>query len=153
MALTAEQKISRNAINASLRSQGRCLNCGEKTEGGYLCSACAKVDRIRRAQHRQQLVEQGLCIRCGKRPHAKYITLCQECSDYGVQYKRITRGDRVITLSQKRTCSGCRALYQSQYMDRCELGYKFNGNFKPLEPCPKPRTNSDFIECCKFYKK
>jgi len=59
----------------------------------------------------------------------------------------------MIRLSQKRTCNNCIALYQSQYIDRCELGYKFNEKFIPLTPCPKPLTYNDLIECRKWYKK
>ena len=58
----------------------------------------------------------------------------------------------MIKLSQKRTCEGCRALLQIQYIDRCELGYKFDDNFKPLQSCPKPKTNSEFIQCREIFK-
>jgi hypothetical protein len=59
----------------------------------------------------------------------------------------------MIKLSQKRTCENCKALYQSQYINKCELGYKFDKYFKPIEPCPKPKTYIELIECRKWYIK
>lgn len=58
-----------------------------------------------------------------------------------------------MKISQKRTCEGCRALYQGQYIDKCELGYMFNEKFKPLEQCPKPKTLNELLECIEWYKK
>lgn len=59
----------------------------------------------------------------------------------------------MIKLSQKKTCENCRALEQYQYVNGCILGYVFNEKFKPLEPCPKPKTWNDLIECRKRYIK
>lgn len=60
----------------------------------------------------------------------------------------------MIKLNQKRTCEGCKALYMEQgIIHRCNLGYKYDSHFKPLEPCPKPKTCMDIIECEKWYKK
>ena len=59
----------------------------------------------------------------------------------------------MIKLSQKRTCESCKAMYQSQYIDRCELGYQFDKHFKPLEICPKPKTYSEYYECRQWYMK
>lgn len=56
----------------------------------------------------------------------------------------------------KRNCNGCRA-YDSS-LRGCQLGYKteylippkgyegLNIGSKPLENCPKPRTNKEFID-------
>ena len=47
----------------------------------------------------------------------------------------------------KKDCYGCRALYQEQYFSRCSLGFKHDDiNHKPLEECPKPRTNYKLVE-------
>lgn len=59
----------------------------------------------------------------------------------------------MIKLSQKKTCENCKAIYQSQYVDRCELGYSFDKHFKPTEPCPKPKTFMELIECRELYMK
>ena len=54
-----------------------------------------------------------------------------------------------MKLTQKRTCTGCRAAYSG-----CELGYKISrveklGGLlilrKPEEPCPKPKTIDDLF--------
>lgn len=47
----------------------------------------------------------------------------------------------------KKSCDGCKAFsFIDKYESRCELGYKVDGmKWKPLEQCPKPRTN---IELC-----
>ena len=49
----------------------------------------------------------------------------------------------------KRSCDGCRAFsFADKYEGRCELGFKIDGmKWKPLEDCPKPRTN---IELCRL---
>lgn len=62
-------------------------------------------------------------------------------------------GKKMIKITQKRTCAGCKALSQEQYTSDCLLGYKFDRHFKPLEPCPKPKTNDDFCECHRWYKR
>lgn len=46
----------------------------------------------------------------------------------------------------KKSCDGCRAFYPDRPVSRCALGYKLDViKWKPLEQCPKPRTN---IELC-----
>lgn len=50
-----------------------------------------------------------------------------------------------MKLSQKRTCSGCRALEFGQYSDKCLLGYSFDKKHVPQEKCPKPTTISELI--------
>ena len=49
----------------------------------------------------------------------------------------------------KRTCEGCKALcFKDKYEQYCLLSYKMDGmKLKPLEDCPKPTTNMDFINC------
>ncbi|MFJ8247385.1 hypothetical protein [Peribacillus asahii] len=55
----------------------------------------------------------------------------------------------------KRTCNGCKALEED--MGSCSLGYKIKGvnhpkyieitiEYKPLEECPKPKTNTEFVK-------
>ena len=66
---------------------------------------------------------------------------------------------KLITISQKRTCKGCRACIQEYGYNTCELRYDIErpvnpyGYGKPLEPCPKPLTISDYLECLELYKK
>jgi hypothetical protein len=51
----------------------------------------------------------------------------------------------------KRNCNGCRALNSDKY---CDLGYKIEKiqvdfitiGTKPLENCPKPKTNNEYIK-------
>jgi len=54
----------------------------------------------------------------------------------------------------KKSCDGCRALESSpcsKYEMQCVLGYLMDSfKWKPLEQCPKPRTN---IQYCKLPKK
>jgi hypothetical protein len=65
----------------------------------------------------------------------------------------------MITVSQKRTCYGCRAFIESCRL--CEIGYsikvvKVSDLFSkavPAEKCSKPRTGSDWIEARRFYQK
>jgi hypothetical protein len=47
----------------------------------------------------------------------------------------------------KKSCDGGKALrFKDKYECCCELDYKMDGmKWKPLEQCPKPRTN---IELC-----
>jgi len=61
----------------------------------------------------------------------------------------------MISVSQKRNCNYCKALYSSDFRHRCTLGYKitvlseFDNSpveFKPLEPCPKPLTHKQHRE-------
>lgn len=59
----------------------------------------------------------------------------------------------MLKLSQKKTCENCKALLLLQYSTKCELGYDFDAYFKPLEPCPKPKTYADFVQCVKWYMK
>ena len=56
-----------------------------------------------------------------------------------------------IRLSQKRTCNGCRACVSEW---SCEFGYKVAPKgtiagriymWKPLEPCYKPKTMSEYL--------
>jgi hypothetical protein len=57
----------------------------------------------------------------------------------------------MVKMSQKRTCEGCKALDQRQYINDCLLGYKFDEHFKPLEICPKPKTYEQYIESKQWY--
>jgi hypothetical protein len=50
----------------------------------------------------------------------------------------------------KRTCEGCKALRMEQYYSECMLGYKLDDHFKPLEECPKPKTNMAYIDAKKY---
>lgn len=52
----------------------------------------------------------------------------------------------------KKSCDGCKAFsFKDKYEGRCELGYKIDGmEWKPLEQCPKPRTN---ISLCNLPRK
>ena len=60
----------------------------------------------------------------------------------------------MINLSQKRTCEGCKALEQYQGgTNKCTLGYSFDKNWKPIEPCPKPKTIMELFESRKLYSK
>ena len=59
-----------------------------------------------------------------------------------------TNGNRLHPLVRARTCDGCKALEMLQGTPPiCRLGYKFDSSFRPLAPCPKPRTISQFISC------
>ncbi len=53
----------------------------------------------------------------------------------------------------KRSCDGCKAFsFRDKYEGKCDLGFKIDGmKWKPLEDCPKPRTNIEFcrIATCK----
>jgi hypothetical protein len=62
-------------------------------------------------------------------------------------------GKLMVKLSKKRTCEGCKALDMRQYVSECILGYKIDDNFKPTEPCLKPKTYSEFIECNKLIER
>jgi hypothetical protein len=54
----------------------------------------------------------------------------------------------------KRKCDGCKALEVDRYYGRCLLGHSIKNErindliivYKPLEECPKPMTNIQFIE-------
>lgn len=50
--------------------------------------------------------------------------------------------------SQKRTCLNCKALHEETGYRGfgCDLGYKISYDGRPLEPCFKPKTISEFIE-------
>lgn len=52
----------------------------------------------------------------------------------------------------KRSCNGCKAL-NTCFNPSCDLGFKIQGfkewegltiSWRPLEECPKPKTQSDF---------
>ena len=62
-----------------------------------------------------------------------------------------------IEIKQRKNCSGCRCYALNQ----CELGYLlktdriFKGiilSSKPIEPCPKPITISQYFESRKYKK-
>jgi hypothetical protein len=59
----------------------------------------------------------------------------------------------MIKISQKKTCNGCKALDLRQNTSQCLLCYSFDEEFKPKEPCPKPKTYMEFIECRENYQK
>jgi len=59
-----------------------------------------------------------------------------------------------LTLKQRWTCNGCRALKEDQYKTTCELGYNNEGDMipqlgvnkiEPQEPCLKPITIMEYI--------
>jgi len=59
-----------------------------------------------------------------------------------------------MKLSQKRTCNGCKALEDSSYAAHCQLHIPVKPlktvggivvSFKPLAPCPKPKTIKDWL--------
>lgn len=54
-----------------------------------------------------------------------------------------------MKLSQKRTCNNCNALNLLEpWYIKCDLEYKIDRDtLKPLEPCPKPLTIEDTINC------
>ena len=64
---------------------------------------------------------------------------------------------KLIKISQKKTCNGCKALNMSQYTHNCLLGYKcekfinLKSIIEPQIPCPKPCNYNDLIECQKQY--
>jgi|GEM_PF-2056737 len=69
-------------------------------------------------------------------------------------------------MKQYKTCNGCKALTHS-IMSRngsmvCSLGYQTTigkeimnivVETKPVESCPKPKTNNDLMECYKHLRK
>lgn len=62
----------------------------------------------------------------------------------------------LINFSQKKTCYKCKALCQNRSSYSCNLGYGLNMldlKIYPTEPCPKPTTVNDLIECMKHYRK
>jgi len=51
-------------------------------------------------------------------------------------------------IGQKRTCQGCRVLYDSTFPAFiCDLGYpiEIKEGVRPLVPCPKPKSNLEAI--------
>jgi hypothetical protein len=71
---------------------------------------------------------------------------------------------KFIIMGQKQNCNRCKALYNIQNHIHCELGYNiigkadklalviYDNQIFPQEPCPKPLTNDDLIECLEIYK-
>ena len=66
----------------------------------------------------------------------------------------------MIDIKQRKKCGACRAY--SLTSKRCDIGYStetiMSGfgivlDCKPLEPCPKPLTVSDYMEAFKNYNK
>ena len=68
-----------------------------------------------------------------------------------------------MIISQKRKCIGCKAS-RPMGNGKCSLGYKIredrplfasqhHGLCFPLEPCPKPLTNSDYVFAWEVYRK
>jgi len=61
----------------------------------------------------------------------------------------------------KKSCKGCKALYNSVHGLYCDLGYKTKIKFYkgvevgliPLEECPKPTTYLDYFYALKFERK
>jgi hypothetical protein len=55
----------------------------------------------------------------------------------------------------KKTCNGCKASTIDRFEARCDLGFSVDTIFsklfliayegKPLEECPKPKTNKEFV--------
>jgi hypothetical protein len=67
-----------------------------------------------------------------------------------------------IEIKQRKNCGSCRALGNSRHYPNCSLGYKITPtktisgiyvDAKPDEPCPKPLTVTDFVECIRNYKR
>lgn len=48
-----------------------------------------------------------------------------------------------MTLTQKRTCRGCRAWHYWSGGEFCDLGYLVEG-MAPMEPCEKPRSGKEW---------
>jgi hypothetical protein len=73
-----------------------------------------------------------------------------------------------MKISKKRTCVGCKAWILTGVESSCGLGYSIETDSKPLghrnsplllvkatpnEPCPKPKTISQYIEASHHYRK
>ena len=70
----------------------------------------------------------------------------EDCEMYGEHGECL--GQVHIQISRKRTCNGCKALYFDHAAPECRLCYSIDLNLiKPLEPCPKPKTNVEFVHC------
>ena len=62
---------------------------------------------------------------------------------------------------KKRICDGCKAFLYSEFSGRCELGYTIEKachcvvfgrdifSYAPIQKCPKPRTNKQYLEILK----
>lgn len=59
-----------------------------------------------------------------------------------------------MKLSQKKVCKGCKSI--NEFNGRCELNFKIErlpaihnypvDEYKPIEPCYKPKTNDEWFE-------
>ena len=55
-----------------------------------------------------------------------------------------------MKITQKKTCFGCKALYNGKNIKHCRLGYETGkmvgcpNETLPVEPCPKPMTQKDW---------
>lgn len=51
-------------------------------------------------------------------------------------------------MKTKDSCARCKALKFASGTSYCELGFRIDNKSRfPLEPCPKPRTYLDLLEC------
>jgi hypothetical protein len=56
-----------------------------------------------------------------------------------------------MKITQKKTCFGCKALYNGKNIKHCILGYETGTMIGapqetlPVEPCPKPVTQKDWV--------
>lgn len=63
-----------------LRSEGRCVNCGQAFEGEtVLCPECRQKQRTRERERGQELVASGMCRRNCGRPAVPGRTRCEDC--------------------------------------------------------------------------
>jgi len=87
---------------------------------------------------------------------AKYVYSKQEAinaeNNFKKEYKLSKEKDN-IKLKNYRKCNGCKAITCNStgaLSYHCDLGYKTGskyGEIIPLEPCPKPKTNDQYILC------
>jgi len=54
---------------------------------------------------------------------------------------------RFNEVKMKKTCNGCKALhFEGKSIVSCDLHFKFDDKFSPLEECPKPLTYKKLVE-------
>lgn len=65
-----------------------------------------------------------------------------------------------MTLKKTRTCEGCKAAHYDHLTAHCALAFKTTTErspvfgmpvLKPAEPCWKPRTDQEFVDCLREY--
>ena len=81
----------------------------------------------------------------------KQHTTCNGCTALTVLTKEYIKNELCIRIND----ITIEEIHNNELFGECALGFKQKwetwGKAKPIEPCPKPETEADFLRCVSFF--